>query len=125
MNFLDFNKNSFNVDNIVTRCSDFWNKHYRLAFFIFSIVVLSLGIYFWYQSLYRSEWSDEEKNQYKKSQNSEVDLKKQEFKMVVEEIERRGNIFKEAPSAAKNIFESYAASQKSANPSANENISTP
>ena len=95
MNFLNFDKNSFNVDNIVKRCSDFWNKHYRLAFFIFSIVVLSLGIYFWYQSLYRSEWSSEEKNQYKKSQNSEIDLKKQEFKMVVEEIKRKENVFKE------------------------------
>jgi hypothetical protein len=112
MIFLNLDKNRFNVVKIAKYCANFWSKHYRLIFLGFSLVVLSLGMYFWYQSLYQSEWSSERKNQYKKSQNKEVDLKEQEFKRVVGEVKRKEDAFKETPRSVKNIFKSYAAVQE-------------
>jgi len=125
MNFFSFKKNSLNTGNVARCCFDFWNKHYRSVFFVFSFAILSLGMYFWYQSLYRSDWSNEEKNQYKKTQNKEVELREQEFKKVIEEIERKRNSFGVAPRLVKNIFESYSNGQETVSQPVNANTSMP
>jgi hypothetical protein len=65
------------------------------------------------------------KNQYKKSQNKEIDLKEQEFKGVIEEIKRKENVFKETPRSVKNIFESYPANQEAVSAPTNSNIAVP
>jgi hypothetical protein len=107
MNFSKLKKEYLNTQKIMSVCSTFWDVHSGFTFALFSLVVIFLGTFFWYQSFYKSDWSSAEKEQYKKSQNKEVQLKEKELKSIMEEVDRRKNTYNEPVKEYKNIFNPY------------------
>jgi hypothetical protein len=101
-------KRFFDFKGIGKQCSDIWSCHSKLLFSLFSLVILASGIYLWYQSLYRSEWSNSEKKQYIDSQSKQTELDEQGFKNVTGEIERKKELYDGTSESAKDIFAPYA-----------------
>jgi hypothetical protein len=117
--FLKFLKRVFNLQGMRNFLSGFWEKYSRIVFMMFSLLILSLGIYFWYQYTYKAEWSNDQKNRYKNSQNKEIDLNENQFKKVIEEVDRRKSLYQESVQKPKDIFAPYTGDQKEAT---NQNI---
>jgi hypothetical protein len=109
LNFSKFKKDFFTLRNISKCGSDFWDRYSKVFFLLFSISIFSWGVYFWFQITYRSDWSSEQKKQYQNSQNKEIELKEQQFKKVIEEFERKKEIYSTSIQANKDIFASYLA----------------
>jgi preprotein translocase subunit SecG len=112
VNFLKFKKQSFTPDNLGKSLSDFWDKHSGILFFLFSLITILLGVYLWYQNIYQSEWNSEKKNQYKSSQNKEVNFKENDFKNAIKEIERKKENYNSKLKLDKDIFIPYSAEKK-------------
>lgn len=108
LNFLKFKKDLFKLKNISRISSDFWDKHSKFLFFLFSLVILFLGVYFWFQMNYRSDWNSDQKKQYADSQSKEIELKEQQLKKVVEEFERRKGAYSAFTQVGRDIFASFA-----------------
>jgi hypothetical protein len=106
-NFSNFEKKCLSPKNIGKTFCSVWNNNYRLFFMVFSVALMLLGVYMWYQNIYRSEWSDEKKENYKNSQSRGVEFKEKEFKAIIEEIQRKSNNFGEMSKITKDIFQSY------------------
>ncbi|MFH0969064.1 MAG: hypothetical protein V1804_00985 [Patescibacteria group bacterium] len=107
MDFSKFKNNYLDPKKIMGVCSAFWNNHSKLIFAIFSFAIIFLGTFFWYRIIYKSDWSSEEKEQYKNSQNKEVQLKDKELKLIIEEIDRKKSVYGEPAKEYKNIFAPY------------------
>jgi hypothetical protein len=56
---------------------------------------------------YRSDWNAQQKKQYQNSQSEEVELKDQQLKRVVAELERKKETYDKPVEAGKDIFASY------------------
>lgn len=125
MNFSKIKKGYFNPKKIAKKCVDFWNNHSRIFFAIFSFAVLSLGILIWYQNIYKSDWSADQKNEYKNSHKNKVEFKENEFKKVVEEVDRKKEVYGEELKDAKNIFSSYEESSASVETSTDKPAANP
>jgi hypothetical protein len=108
MNFQKFKKENLNSKKIFSYFSVFSNSYSKFLFVIFSFIILFWGMCFWYHSLYKSEWGDGEKNQYKNSQDKKIQLKEKELKSVMDENKRRENAYEEPAQITKNIFIPYA-----------------
>ena len=107
MDILNFKKRFFSFSSLGKYFSDFWENNFRMFFVIFSIIVLSAGIYLWYQSIFKSDWNSEKKNLYKSSKNKNIELKENQFKSVVEEVDRKRAVYEGKTEFAKDIFAPY------------------
>lgn len=105
--FAKFNKASLGLKNIGRIIASYWMRYYQVIFIIIFISAAGLGLYFWYKSLYRSQWSDEEKGRYTMTQGREINLKEEEFQKVLSEIENRKNLFESEYQPVKDIFKPY------------------
>jgi hypothetical protein len=108
VNFQKFKKEYLNFKKIFSNFSVFLDSYLKLLFVVFSSGIIFFGIYFWYGILYKSEWGDEEKNQYKNIQDKRIQLKEKELKSVMEESERRKSKYEEPIRITRNIFVPYA-----------------
>jgi hypothetical protein len=81
---------------------------YRITVFItFLLIATIAGIYFWYRNLYWSNWSDQQRKEYIATQIREINLREEDFKKVIAEIERRKEEFRVPPQTVKDIFKPY------------------
>lgn len=106
-NLLKFKKTGSDAKKTGKKMIHCWICHQQAVFIIFVLVSAAAGSYVWYKSLYQSEWSAEEKNNYLISQNREVNLKEEEFRKVIGEIENRKNLFDSEFQPVKDIFKPY------------------
>jgi len=127
LNFLNFKKDFLSPENISKYCFEFWDKYFKIFFLLFSFSVLFLGVCFWFQIMYQSDWNSDQKKQYQNSQSKEVELKEQQFEKVAKEFERKKEIYNISIQPAKDIFASYEGNQtgeensQSGSPSSNNN----
>ncbi len=105
--FVKFNKASLGLKNIGRIIASRWTRYYQVVFIIFFISAAGAGLYFWYKSLYQSQWSDEEKKRYNMTQGREINLKEEEFRKVLEEINNKKKIFELEHRPVKDIFKPY------------------
>jgi|GEM_PF-1781430 len=83
----------------------FWFRHYKKFFFFGFLVILSVGGWNWYQSLYRYHMSDDEKKQYIDSYFKETVFKEARFRETVKNLQARADLHKETLGLKRNIFE--------------------
>ncbi len=98
-------KANFDLKSIFGKISSIWMRFYQLVFIVFFLAMAGIGVYFWYVSLYRSGWSEEKKNQYISTKQTEVSFKEDDFKTLMQEIENRKAGYKNKLPPIKNIFE--------------------
>lgn len=110
--FAKFNKAILGLKNIGRIIASRWMSYYQVIFIIIFISAAGLGLYFWYKSLYRSQWSDEEKSRYNAIQSREINLKEEEFQKVLSEIEERKKSFESDYQPIKDIFKPYEGLKK-------------
>lgn len=110
--FAKFNKAVLGFKNIGRIIASRWTRYYQAIFIIIFIFAAGLGLYFWYKSLYRSQWSDEEKNRHTATQSREINLKEEEFQKVLSEIEKRKKSFESDYQPVKDIFKPYEGFKK-------------
>ncbi|MFZ2299946.1 MAG: hypothetical protein WAW00_02340 [Candidatus Moraniibacteriota bacterium] len=83
----------------------FWYRHYTAMFFLLFLVVLSLGGWKWYYSLYRYRLSDEEKKRYVEQYFKETTFKEARFRDVVDDLVERRRMHEETLELKRDIFE--------------------
>ncbi|TSD00770.1 MAG: Uncharacterized protein Athens071425_573 [Parcubacteria group bacterium Athens0714_25] len=66
-----------------------WMKYNNFIFVIFFVSLSAYGIFLMYQSLYNSNWDENQKNSYIASQQKNVQFKEDKFLEVVGEMKRR------------------------------------
>jgi hypothetical protein len=95
---------NFNSRELINKLSSFWNKFYKLALVVLFLIISLYGAYLWYWYLYKFKWSSEKINQYINSHDQEVKFKEEDFRKVINEIEKRKNAYSEAAKPIKDIL---------------------
>jgi hypothetical protein len=87
--------------------SSFWMSYYQVVFIVILLLVAGIGVLFWYNALYRSDWSEEKKREFTLKQSKEINLKEGEFDQVLEKVEERKNNYSKEFAPVKDIFKPY------------------
>lgn len=96
--------NFFNISNIL---GDYWNNNYGAFFIIVVIIVLGIGAYFWYESLYQSAWSEQEREAYKNTKDIGINFKEADFSNALGIVESRKAGYVQEQGSLKDIFKKY------------------
>lgn len=83
----------------------FWYRHYKMLLFFGFLVILLIGGWDWYRSLYRYRFSDDEKRQYIDSYFKETSLDEAKFRETVDALTTRARVHEEWLPLTRNIFE--------------------
>lgn len=83
----------------------FWYRHYKLLFFFGFLIILSIGAQDWYGSLYKYQFSENEKKQYIDSYFKETVFKESKFRETVDDLTLRARMHEETLLLTRNIFE--------------------
>ncbi len=67
----------------------FWYQSHRWFFIFFFVIVLVLGGWKWYQSLYRYTWTETQKQEFLKSYAEATDFRSSRFESVIKELDER------------------------------------
>jgi len=84
--------------------ASFWMHYQQIIFITFFLIIALIGVFIWYRSLYLSAWSEEKKMQYTTSQTRDVNLREGEFQRVLNDIEKRKEVFNSEYNSVNNIF---------------------
>ncbi len=82
----------------------FWYRHHNALFFLCFFIVLSIGSWRWYYSLYQYRFSDEEKKQYIEANFEETVFKESKFRDVVDRLTERTRKHEEPLELKRDIF---------------------
>lgn len=82
-----------------------WFKYYKKIFIAIFVLTIGGGGYIWYISLYKSQWSEVEKQQYIDSQQKKESFKEEKFNEIIKSIEDRKSEYAGAPMEVKDIFQ--------------------
>ena len=104
---LDNKKTITSKTQLITVAGHFWQKIYKIIFFILLLCMIALGAYFWQKNLLGEAWSAEKKQEYLDSQNKDVIFKENDFKKALIDIEMRKNGDTDNQEIIKDIFKSY------------------
>ncbi len=106
-NFLKIKKTGADIKKFLASAGSFWVSHQQFVFIVLVIASAVWGAYFWCKNIYWSGWSEEQKRNYNASQSREINLKEEEFKKILAEIENRKNLFESEYQPVKDIFKPY------------------
>ena len=90
----------------------FWYKHHKMVFFLVFLIVLCIGGWKWYYSLYQYRFSDEEKKQYIEANFRETAFKEAKFLDLVGQLTARERQHTETLELKRDIFEGKRAAPK-------------
>lgn len=83
----------------------FWYRRHKTFFFLGFLIILSMGAWDWYQSLYQYHFSAEEKQQYIDSYYKETAFKEAKFRETVNDLTTRAEMHENVTPPTRNIFE--------------------
>lgn len=83
----------------------FWYRHYKMFFFLGFLIVLSLGGWDYYYSVFKFRFTDDEKKQYVDSYFKETIFNEEKFRNVIDGLTYRAEKYEESLLLDKNIFE--------------------
>ncbi|HLC95505.1 MAG TPA: hypothetical protein VJH89_03370 [Patescibacteria group bacterium] len=89
----------------IKRTLSFWYRFYKVLFFICFLIVLGIGGWNWYYSLYRYHLSDEEKRIYTEQNFKETTFKEAEFRNLVNALVEQARVHTQTITLERNIFE--------------------
>lgn len=104
---LGLKKTTTSKTQLIPMIGIFWQKIYKIVFFIFLIGMVVLGGYIWQKSLSGGEWSAEKKQEYLDAQNKSVVFKESDFKKALSDVETRRQENTDSQQPAKDIFKAY------------------
>lgn len=81
-----------------------WCSNERYIFFFLFLVVIGMGIFSWYNSLYVFKWTSEQEKEYRLSRDIQVRFQKDEFQKVLKTLDSRAKKHEEENVAPRNIF---------------------
>lgn len=81
-----------------------WYRHYKAAFFLVFLIVLGFGGWSWFQSLYRYQWTEEEKKTYLDSYFKETTFKEGKFQASVDDLKKRSESHEETLKLERDYF---------------------
>lgn len=81
-----------------------WLKNGDIVFIVVFIIFSCYGTFLMYQSLYISDWTEEEKNNYISSQQKNIQLKEGRLAEIIAEIDRRRMETRREIDSVDNIF---------------------
>ena len=82
----------------------FWYRHYKAMFFFGFLIVLGIGGYFWYEHLYRYQWSEEKKKTFLEQHFKETRFQERAFENVVGRLKDRAQMHDQSLSLSRDIF---------------------
>jgi hypothetical protein len=100
-------KAAFDKKKISALFGNLWRKVRTSLFFGFFVALIVLGGYIWRQSLYKGDWSVQEKQEYLNAQNKGVVFQEDDFKNVVSDIQARQIENAKPYQPLKDIFQPY------------------
>lgn len=92
------------TSDVLGKISAGWFKHYKKVFIVIFVLVIGGGGYIWYVSLYKSQWSEFQKQQYINSQEKKESFDEQVFDEIIKAIEDRRSVYEGSPMEVKDIF---------------------
>lgn len=102
-----FTKKTIASPQLIAATGLFWQKIYKIIFFIFLTAMIVLGGYIWNRSLSGGAWSEEKKQEYLNSQNTGVVFNQKNFEKALADIELRKNGSAKNTETMKDIFKDY------------------
>lgn len=82
----------------------FWFRHARIFFVLLFFGTLGFGMHFWYENVYRGDWTDEEKQRYAESAFRETVFQESDFRKAVETADKRARLHEEDLTIQNNLF---------------------
>ena len=82
----------------------FWLRHQTFIFILLLVISICLGAYVWFQGMYQSAWSDEKKQEFLKTQDTDIRLKGADMEKVLNEMKKRKTIMESQDGETRNIF---------------------
>ncbi len=73
----------------------FWFRHAQAFFAALFFVAIGAGMYFWYDNVYRGDWTDEERRRYAESAFQETVFQESDFRKAVETADERSRLHEE------------------------------
>lgn len=105
MNIPSISRFSFQRSFSIRKSILFWYRSYRWIFTLLFLIVLGLGGWKWYQSLYRYSWTDAQKKEFLASYISETDFRESRFRQAVKELDDRRKRNEHIPDIQHDIFQ--------------------
>jgi hypothetical protein len=81
-----------------------WYRYFRIFFGILFLLILGVGSYIWYQSLYNYKWSEDEKKTYMEITVKETNLKYKELEKLLVSLKERERQHQEKSPITRNLF---------------------
>lgn len=82
----------------------FWLRNQTFIFMLFLVVSVGLGGYVWFQGMYQTAWSDEKKQEFLRTQDTDIRLKGVEMEKVLNEMKKKKAIMESPNEEIRNIF---------------------
>ena len=98
---------NFDISDFGAKSVRFWDRNYKIFFALVLLVTLISGAYVWYRSLYKSSWSESEREAYRISKDSGVSFKEKSFNEALEIIKQRKASYGERRLESRDIFRGY------------------
>jgi hypothetical protein len=81
-----------------------WFRSARKAFILLFFVAIGFGVSIWYEDVYRSEWTDEEKRAYAETAFQETVFNEAEFRKSIMAAEKRAVLHEEDATIENDFF---------------------
>ncbi len=112
MELSSFKSFAFKPSFSVRKSMMFWYQSYRWFFIFFFVVVMALGGWKWYQSLYHYTWTETQKQEFLKSYAEATDFRSNRFETVIKGLDERSQKNAVAPSIEHDLFRLDAPPEK-------------
>lgn len=112
MELSSFKSFSFKPSFSVRKSMLFWYQSHRWFFMLFFMIVLVLGGWKWYQSLYHYAWTETQKQEFLKSYAEETDFRSKRFESVIKELDDRSRRNAMIPAIEHDLFRLDAPPEK-------------
>ncbi|EKE10901.1 MAG: hypothetical protein ACD_15C00180G0004 [uncultured bacterium] len=94
-------------EGLGTSLGNFWNRRYKFFLAFFLALVLGAGGFFWYESLYKSAWSEQERESYRITKDRGINFKEKDFSEALDIIEKRKSLYMQNLPDSRDIFKTY------------------
>lgn len=82
----------------------FWNRKYKIFLGMVLIAALALGGFIWYQSLYTSAWSEQERESYRMTKDTGINFREKDFSKAMQIVDDRSVEYQNEQLKRRDIF---------------------
>lgn len=101
---LNFKIKKFALGGIGKFLLKFWDKYHTVVFFVYFLLTVVYGGFYWYKSVYASDWSLEKKESFMKEKDKTVILNEKDLDAALLRLEERRDVYNTQGNEVRNIF---------------------